>query len=44
LDCSPASFAAKQATSTIPIGGIAADPVETGLVASLAAHRAASRE
>src|SRR6266540_5775307 len=30
----PASFAAKQATSTIPIviGGIAADPVETGLV------------
>jgi putative ABC transport system substrate-binding protein len=34
----PASFAAKQATSTIPIvmGGIAADPIETGLVASLA--------
>jgi putative ABC transport system substrate-binding protein len=34
----PASFAAKDATSTIPIvmGGIAADPVETGLVASLA--------
>jgi putative ABC transport system substrate-binding protein len=34
----PASFAAKQATSTIPIvmGGIVADPVETGLVASLA--------
>ena len=34
----PASFAAKQATTTIPIvvGGIAADPVETGLVASLA--------
>lgn len=34
----PASFAARQATSTIPIvmGGIAADPVETGLVASLA--------
>jgi putative ABC transport system substrate-binding protein len=34
----PASFAAKQATSTVPIvmGGIAADPVETGLVASLA--------
>jgi ABC transporter substrate binding protein len=34
----PASFAAKHATSTIPIvmGGIAADPVETGLVASLA--------
>src|SRR6266545_2629994 len=33
----PASFAAKQATSTIPIvmGGIAANPVETGLVASL---------
>lgn len=34
----PASFAAKQATSTIPIvmGGLAANPVETGLVASLA--------
>ena len=34
----PASFAARQATSTVPIvmGGIAADPVETGLVASLA--------
>jgi ABC-type uncharacterized transport system substrate-binding protein len=34
----PASFAAKQATSTVPIvmGGIAADPVETGLVVSLA--------
>jgi len=34
----PASFAAKQATSTIPIvmGSLAADPVETGLVASLA--------
>ena len=34
----PASFAAKQATSTIPIvmGGLAADPVETRLVASLA--------
>ena len=34
----PASFAAKQATSTIPIvmGALAADPVETGLVASLA--------
>jgi putative ABC transport system substrate-binding protein len=34
----PASFAAKEATSTIPIvmGGIAADPVETGLVTSLA--------
>jgi putative ABC transport system substrate-binding protein len=35
---SPASFAAKQATSTIPIvmGSLAADPVETGLIASLA--------
>jgi putative ABC transport system substrate-binding protein len=34
----PASFAAKQATSTVPIvmGGIAADPVTTGLVANLA--------
>jgi putative ABC transport system substrate-binding protein len=34
----PASFAARDATRTIPIvmGGIAADPVETGLVASLA--------
>jgi putative ABC transport system substrate-binding protein len=34
----PASFAAKQATSTIPIvmGGIAADPVATGLIVSLA--------
>jgi putative ABC transport system substrate-binding protein len=34
----PASFAAKQATSTIPLvmGGIAADPVETGLIAGLA--------
>jgi len=34
----PASFAAKQATSTIPIvmGGLAANPVDTGLVASLA--------
>jgi len=34
----PASFAAKQATSTIPIvlGASAANPVETGLVASLA--------
>jgi putative ABC transport system substrate-binding protein len=34
----PASFAAKQATATIPIvmGGVAADPIETGLVASLA--------
>jgi len=34
----PASFAAKAATSTIPLvmGGVAADPVETGLVASLA--------
>jgi putative ABC transport system substrate-binding protein len=34
----PASFAAKHATSTIPIvmGGVSANPVETGLVASLA--------
>ena len=34
----PASFAAKQATSTIPIvlAGLAANPVETGLIASLA--------
>jgi putative ABC transport system substrate-binding protein len=34
----PASFTAKEATSTIPIvmGGVAADPVETGLDASLA--------
>ena len=34
----PASFAARDATSTIPIvmGGIAADPVATGLIASLA--------
>jgi putative ABC transport system substrate-binding protein len=34
----PASFAAKQATSTIPIvmGSLAANPVETGLIASLA--------
>lgn len=34
----PASFAARDAARTIPIvmGGIAADPVETGLVASLA--------
>ena len=34
----PASFAARDATRTIPIvmGGIAADPIETGLVASLA--------
>lgn len=34
----PASFAAKHATSTIPIvmGGVDANPVETGLVASLA--------
>ena len=34
----PASFAAKHATSTIPIvmGGVAADPVQTGLVATLA--------
>jgi ABC-type uncharacterized transport system substrate-binding protein len=35
---SPASFAAKQATSTIPIvmGSLAANPVETGLIESLA--------
>jgi putative ABC transport system substrate-binding protein len=35
---SPASFAAKNATSTIPIvmGSLAADPIETGLIASLA--------
>ena len=35
---SPASFAAKQATSTIPIvmGSLAANPVETGFIASLA--------
>ena len=34
---SPASFAAKEATSTIPIvmGGLSANPVETGLIASL---------
>ncbi len=34
----PASFAAKHATSTIPIvlAGLAANPVETGLIASLA--------
>jgi putative ABC transport system substrate-binding protein len=34
----PASFAAKEATSTIPLvmGGLAANPIETGLVASLA--------
>ena len=34
----PASFAARDATSTIPIvmGGIAANPVETGVIASLA--------
>lgn len=34
----PASFAAKRATSTVPLvmGGVAANPVETGLVASLA--------
>jgi putative tryptophan/tyrosine transport system substrate-binding protein len=34
----PASFAARDATATIPVvlGGVAADPVETGLVASLA--------
>jgi ABC-type uncharacterized transport system substrate-binding protein len=33
----PATFAAKKATSTIPLvtGGLAANPVETGLVASL---------
>src|SRR5262245_57885385 len=35
---SPASFAARQATGTIPIvmGSLAANPVETGLIASLA--------
>jgi putative ABC transport system substrate-binding protein len=35
---SPASFAAKRATSTIPIvmGSLAADPIETGLIVSLA--------
>ena len=35
---SPASFAAKEATRTIPIvmGSLAADPVETGLIVSLA--------
>src|SRR5262245_16226690 len=35
---SPASFAASRATRTIPIvmGSLAADPIETGLVASLA--------
>jgi putative ABC transport system substrate-binding protein len=34
----PASFAAKQATTSIPLvmGGVSAEPVETGLVASLA--------
>jgi putative ABC transport system substrate-binding protein len=34
----PASFAARQATNTIPIvmGSLAADPVETGLIVSLA--------
>jgi putative ABC transport system substrate-binding protein len=34
----PASFAARDATTTIPIvmGSVAADPVETGLIASLA--------
>jgi len=33
---SPASFAAKQATNTVPIvmGSLAADPVETGLIAT----------
>jgi putative tryptophan/tyrosine transport system substrate-binding protein len=35
---SPASFAAKEATRTIPIvmGSLAADPIETGLIVSLA--------
>src|SRR5262245_10927140 len=35
---SPASFAARNATRTIPIvrGSLAADPIETGLIASLA--------
>jgi putative ABC transport system substrate-binding protein len=35
---SPASFAAKDATRTIPIvmGSLAADPIETGLIVSLA--------
>jgi putative ABC transport system substrate-binding protein len=34
----PASFAARDATTTIPVvlGGVAANPVETGLIASLA--------
>jgi putative ABC transport system substrate-binding protein len=34
----PASYAAKEATSTIPLvmGGLAANPIETGLVTSLA--------
>jgi putative tryptophan/tyrosine transport system substrate-binding protein len=34
----PASFAAKEATNTIPLvmGGLAANPIETGLVTSLA--------
>lgn len=34
----PASFAARDATSTVPVvlGGVAANPVETGLIASLA--------
>ena len=32
----PSALAAKQATREIPIVAIAADPVETGIVASLA--------
>jgi putative ABC transport system substrate-binding protein len=34
----PASFAAREATATVPVilAGVAADPVETGLIASLA--------
>ena len=41
---SPASFAARDATRTIPIvmGGIATDPVATGLIASLARPGATS--